>query len=280
MALLGLWLACSPQADPAPEPESELKSGLKSDRAETPASTATPTFEIAAEGAVEPHSLSAAPQGRTQDAPIRGWGPVEGLPERLALFDTVFWDPRDTVSLRALIAQTDLIRDKTVLEIGTGSGLISLFSLYYGAAKVVATDVNPNAIENARYNAKRLGLDDRLEVRQVSLDDTRAFSALGPSERFDLIISNPPWEDAVPTKISQYAFYDPSFVLLKSLLAELPERLNPGGKTLLAYGAREAILHILRLADESGYSSRVLDDRAPEDMPPVFLPGMLVEVTP
>ena len=51
---------------------------------------------------------------------------VDGFPERIAVFQTVFWEPRDTTSLRELIATTDLVRGKTVLEIGTGSGLVSL----------------------------------------------------------------------------------------------------------------------------------------------------------
>ncbi|MCA8996082.1 MAG: 50S ribosomal protein L11 methyltransferase, partial [Planctomycetaceae bacterium] len=74
---------------------------------------------------------------------IQEWVLVDDFDQRLALFPTVFWDPRDSFSLRDLIRETDLVQDKTILEIGTGSGLISLCCLKAGASHVVATDVNP-----------------------------------------------------------------------------------------------------------------------------------------
>ncbi len=78
------------------------------------------------------------------------------------------------------------------MEIGTGSGLISLCSLRAGARNVVATDVNPNAIECARANAEKLRVSERFEVRWVDPKNAKAFSVIKPHERFDLIISNPP----------------------------------------------------------------------------------------
>ncbi len=211
---------------------------------------------------------------------INGWKRVEDLPRSIAVFETVFWEPADTESLRELIRSTSLARGKSILEIGTGSGLISLCCLQAGATRVVATDVNPAAVANARYNARRLDLDDRLEVRQVSLDNAAAYAVIKDSERFDLIISNPPWEDQTPASIDQYALYDPHFELLRTLLDGLRDRLRPGGRALLAYGCREAIDTLYRLAEEHDLRVRILDERNLEDLPEVFLPGMLLEVTP
>lgn len=211
---------------------------------------------------------------------IRAWERAEGFPAELAVFETVFWEPRDTTSLRELIGTTELVKGKTVLEIGTGSGLVSLCCLAAGAEKVVATDVNPAAVENARYNAERLGLSDRFEVRLVSLDDKSAYAVIGADEKFDLIISNPPWENDTPKSIDEYALYDTSFALLHTLLRDLPAHLKPGGKALLAYGCRTAIRELRRLAAELGYMVTIFDERDPETLPEVFLPGMLLEVVP
>jgi predicted RNA methylase len=205
---------------------------------------------------------------------------VEDLPRDVAQFTTVFWDPRDTESLRQLIRETALVRDKTVLEIGAGTGLLSLCCLKAGAARVVATDVNPAAVANTVYNATILGLDERLEVRLVSLDRAGAFSVVAAPERFDLIISNPPWENRTPGRIDDYALYDQGFALMRSLLAGLAEHLKPGGKALLAYGCVDAIKTIQRLAPEFQLAIRTLDDRNVRDLPEVFLPGMLLEVAP
>ena len=100
------------------------------------------------------------------------------------------------------------------------------------------------------------------------------------SERFDLVISNPPWEDAKPARIADYAFYDPSFELLRTIVGGLREHLNPGGKALLAYGSVDGIRQLRRLAAEDDLRVRILDDRDPEMLPAVFVPGMLLEVSP
>ena len=110
---------------------------------------------------------------------VRAWHQIEDLPGEVAQLESVFWDPRDTVSLRKLIRETPLVKDKTVLEIGTGTGLLSLCALEYSAAKVVATDVNPAAVANARHNARLVNFEERFEARLVSLDDPGAFSVVG-----------------------------------------------------------------------------------------------------
>ena len=211
--------------------------------------------------------------------PIRGRFRVAELPFDIVVFDTVFWEPRDTNSLRTLIHETDLVRKRTVLEIGTGSGLVALCCLHAQATRVVATDVNPNALKNARYNAEMLELLDRLETRRVLLEDSSAFAVLHTDERFDLIISNPPWEDQHPQSIDEFALYDHGFKLLDSLLSQLAKRMNPGGKALLAYGNVTAIRKAIELGRKYDLNVRVLDDRDLNELPENFLPGMLLEFT-
>jgi methylase of polypeptide subunit release factors len=211
---------------------------------------------------------------------IVGWRFIEDFPEEIAVFESVFWDARDTTTLRRLIRQPTFARDKTVLEIGTGSGLLSLCCLKAGARHVVATDVNAAAIANARYNADRLGVADRLETRLVSLKQTEAYAVVGQTERFDLIISNPPWENQQPTAIDEYAFYDEEFRLLRSILEDLPDHLEPGGQAYLAYGSVSAVRHCQRLAAELGLAATILDDRELDDLPEVFLPAMVIQVAP
>ena len=212
---------------------------------------------------------------------IRGWEYIDELSAYVAYCETVFWDPRDTLSLRSLIARTPLVQDKTILEIGTGSGLVALCCLQAGAKRVVATDVNAAAIANAVYNARRLGLDNRLDARLVPLDRPAAYSVIAESEKFDVIISNPPWEDRKPKRIDDYALFDQDFALLRSLLKDLRVHLHPGGAALLAYGSGEAITCIKRLAVEYGLGHETIaDNRDLKTLPTVFVPGMLLEIVP
>lgn len=83
-----------------------------------------------------------------------------------------------------------LPRPKRVLDLCTGSGcLAALASRAFPHAEVVASDVSPAALAVARKNVAR-------RVRLVRSD---LFDALG-DERFDLIVSNPPYVDAPAMK--------------------------------------------------------------------------------
>jgi methylase of polypeptide subunit release factors len=208
------------------------------------------------------------------------WRTVDDFEQPFAKYDTVFWEPRDTESLRQQIRNAWFLRGKTVLEIGTGTGLIAICCLQSGAARVVATDVNSLAIANARHNADRIGFLDRLDARLVPLTNSTAFSMIRSGEQFDLIVSNPPWENNRPQSIAEYALYDSGFQLLHSLLADGQRYLMPDGRLWLAYGCVEAIRVIQSSAPRYGWEVKLLDDRKLDELPAVFLPGMLLELTP
>jgi release factor glutamine methyltransferase len=210
---------------------------------------------------------------------IKAWHILDDFPHDIAQFETVFWEPQDTASLRAYLSEYTALRGARVLEIGTGTGLISLFCAQRGADSVLATDINPQAVANARYNAEIFGLTHSLTVRLVAADRPGPFAVTPPQERFDLIISNPPWEDAVVREVAAAALYDPGFALLDGLLEQGGDHLLPGGKLLLAYGARTAIERILARGPVLGWQVTLHDDRPLPSLPEVFVPGMLLELS-
>ena len=64
---------------------------------------------------------------------------IDQLPEgEFVQFESVFWEPDDTISLRELINNEGIASDREVLEIGTGTGLISVLCLANSAKSVVA----------------------------------------------------------------------------------------------------------------------------------------------
>lgn len=217
----------------------------------------------------------------TRPAPgIVRWAVVPPLKQEVAIMQTVFWEPADTESLRHKIFSTPQLAGSRVLEIGTGSGLVSLCCLQAGADHVVATDVNPNAIQNVQYNTiEACGNVDRLDARLVPRRSPGAWTVIKPDERFDFIISNPPWEDSKPKNVEDFALYDPEFLLLDSIVAGARQRLLPGGRMWLAYGCVTAIRRIEMLARQENLQYLQLDDRSLDELPEVFLPGMLIEIT-
>lgn len=206
------------------------------------------------------------------------WEPIDGLPRDVAIMESVFWEPADTDSLRKMIFSDPQVRGATVLEIGTGSGLVSLCCLQAGASKVVATDLNPKAVENARFNATEMGFVNRFEARLVPRRAPEAWTVIEAEAKFDLIISNPPWENSKPISVEEFALYDPDFQLLKSLVTGARTKLRPNGRMWLAYGCVTAIRRIQEVAEEQKLSCTLLDDRPLESLPEVFLPGMLIEI--
>ena len=115
-----------------------------------------------------------------------------------------------------------------VWDIGTGTGVLAAVLAQRGAREVVATDVNPRAVQCARENADRLGFADRVHVMQADL--WPAGDQLGGSRRADVVVCNPPWIPGRPTSALERGIYDPKSDMLHRFLRELPDYLTPQGE--------------------------------------------------
>jgi ribosomal protein L11 methyltransferase len=85
----------------------------------------------------------------------------------------------------ALVQDLDL-SGASVLDIGTGSGVLAIAAKVLGAARVVGIDVDGDAIDNARENAEMNGLNGSIELRQADLDD----ETRDPAATFDVVLAN------------------------------------------------------------------------------------------
>jgi release factor glutamine methyltransferase len=212
--------------------------------------------------------------------PIRSWHHVEDFPAAIAQLDSVFWEPDDTLSMRKYLKESGKLTNADILEIGCGTGLVSIACALQGARSVVATDINYAAVGNTTYNAELCGVTKRIKVRKVNAERPHPFEVISAEEKFDFVVSNPPWEDQPVTSAASYAFYDPGFKLLDGILTNAQSHLKPDGKVLLAYGCRTAIERVRKEAPGRGWQVQIVDDRNLEELPEVFLPGMLIELTP
>jgi release factor glutamine methyltransferase len=127
-----------------------------------------------------------------------------------------------------------------VWDVGTGTGAVALSLATEGACtRVVATDVSPRALSVAADNAERYDLGGLVEFREGPL-----FEPLEEGERFDIIVSNPPYiaESERAGLQPEVRDWEPPEALfagkdgldvIRKLVAGAPERLPAGG--LLAF---------------------------------------------
>ncbi len=132
-------------------------------------------------------------------------------------------------------------RPATVADLGTGSGAIALaIKALRPLVQVVATDFSAAALDVARGNALRLAL-------AIDFLQGDWFGALAADQRFDMIVSNPPYIDADdPHLLALHA--EPRLALtpgsdglaaLRIIVAQAPAHLRPGGWLLLEHGHRQ-----------------------------------------
>jgi release factor glutamine methyltransferase len=133
------------------------------------------------------------------------------------------------------------------LDVGTGSGCIALaLAAEDPYVRVTAVDDDAAAADVARRNAARLGLGGRVAVRLSDL-----LAGLDPNERFDLVVSNPPYVPAAEYEALEpnVRDYEPRLALhggedgldvYRRLVPQAAAALAPHGVLALEVGAGEA----------------------------------------
>ncbi len=114
-----------------------------------------------------------------------------------------------------------------VLDVGSGSGFIAV-NAAASAKHVVATDINPAAIETIRANAARHNVDDRLSAVQADVFPESKGA-------FDVVTFNPPFSDHAATDVVERSVWDPGHAAVRKFMAEIGEHLNPGGRIYISW---------------------------------------------
>ncbi len=126
-------------------------------------------------------------------------------------------------------------------EIGVGSGCISVSILHACPnASAIGVDISESALAVATRNAERHGVAERLTLLNGDL-------FAGVTEKFDLIVSNPPYVPAgdINTLQPEVRDFEPHTALdggadgldiVKRIISDAPSFLKPGGSLLIEIG--------------------------------------------
>ena len=204
---------------------------------------------VAPAAAARFEAMLARRAAREPVARILGWRLFWG--RRFAIGPAVL-DPRPETE--CLIAAALEQPARRLLDLGTGSGVIAATLLAeWPRATGVATDVSAAALAVAGANAARLGVRDRLELREADW-------GRGVAGRFDLVVSNPPYLSAAELAESPPELgHDPSIALrrggdgldaYRAIAAAALALLRPSGRLLVEIGAGQgaAVADLFRRA--------------------------------
>lgn len=178
--------------------------------------------------------------------------------------------PRDETELLVRKA-IEIIKEnnfKMVLDMCTGSGCIACMIAKLTNSQAMGVDISTEAIHTAFKNMEKFGLYNRAIFRKSDI-----YSKIREDEKFDLIVSNPPY---IPPKeketIQEEVSYEPDLALYttdekglafyEKIIKDAPKFLNKGGYLMFELGIGQST-SIAQLMKKAGFENiKVLKDLA------------------
>lgn len=164
------------------------------------------------------------------------------------MYESVYQPAEDSY----LVADNLVVRNyEEVLDVGTGCGILAILAARK-AKRVVAIDIDKVAVECAKENVKRHGLEAKVEVRLGDL-----FNSLHPWEKFDLIVVNPPYLP-VEDGIKAWSGGVNGRALIDRFLGEVKCFLKPHGRILLLQSSLSGIEKTFTMLKDLKFNFKVI----------------------
>lgn len=174
---------------------------------------------------------------------------IRYLGKEFLVYPNTFWPFTDS---QPLVQNFRIKKGDSVLDVGTGSGVIAVFACYQGAEKVLAVDINPAALKSAKHNAKAHGFNKVMEVRRSNLFENI------DQEQFDVITANLPFRNKPAHDVVASSQWDTDFQTNIKFFQEVGAHLKPGGRIYFAHSNFGAIKEIRKLAKDAGFTIRLM----------------------
>jgi release factor glutamine methyltransferase len=145
------------------------------------------------------------------------------------------------------VKETDI-----VLDMGTGCGVNAILAASK-SNKVIAVDINPEAIKTAEENAQQNG------AGKILFRISDVFSEI--KENFDLIIFDPPFRWFTPRDVYEISTTDEGYKSLRTFFSEVNDHLNPDGRILLCFGSSGDLGYLYQLIEKHRFEKEVIAQR-------------------
>ena len=151
-----------------------------------------------------------------------------------------------------------------ILDMCTGSGCILLSLLRYSNdCTGVGVDISEDALHVAMQNTERILGTQAIEQKKVMLRKGNLFDGLDPKDKFDIIVSNPPYikTDVIESLMPEVRDYEPHLALdgqedglffYRQIIAQAGRFLMGGGMLFFEIGYDQGD-EVSRLMEEAGY---------------------------
>lgn len=193
-------------------------------------------------------------QGRPLQYILGEWE-FMGLP--FAVGEGVLIPRADTeVLVEAVLEKKEQYSFQKGIDIGTGTGCIPISLEKWGKIQMTAVDISEKALSYARANNAK----NQTSVRLLQSD---LWSAIDIRERFDFIVSNPPYitKQELTELMTEVRDYEPMSALdggidgldfYRRILAQSKQHLNSGGWVFFEMGCAQGA-DLMRLMEENGF---------------------------
>ena len=143
---------------------------------------------------------------------------------------------------------------KTVVDVGTGTGIIALAAARAGAQTVIATDINPNAATAAADNGRANGLGGKVRGLCCNL-----LEATAPKPLFDVIMSSPPKHAGEPKDLADAGWHaGAGNKNILNLFQQARERLKPGGRVYLMISSDSDLDAYGKAIADAGFKAKLV----------------------
>jgi release factor glutamine methyltransferase len=175
--------------------------------------------------------------------------------------------PETEILVETILENVQRDKDLEILDIGTGSGIISVsLAGHLSRARVTAVDLSGDVLNIARKNAENNSVASRINFREIDIFQNQDFSG----HLFDIVVSNPPYVSLNDfEKLSpELRIYEPKtsltdfsdgFKFYHFIMNNIDKLLKPDGKIFFETGDGQAET-VKRIMEEKNFMVKTRKD--------------------